>query len=134
MANMAYTQNINIPGSHNWKNRILLVFSSHDNVQIDQQLNLFSAHQAGMDERDLIVFKVLSDKVIQPQGKEYDKNAAEKLRRQYNVDENDFTVILIGKDGTEKLRQQKVLSIDKLFATIDAMPMRRREMRNSDGG
>lgn len=134
MANMAYSQNINILNPYSWKNRILLVFSSQEYIQFDQQLNLFSAHQSGMDERDLIVFEVLSDKVSQTQGKEYGQNAAEKLRKQYNVDKNDFTVILIGKDGTEKLRQQKVLSIDKLFATIDAMPMRRREMRNSDGG
>jgi len=134
MANIAKSQNIDIPGPYLWKNRILLVFNLQNDDQLNKQLHLFSKNQAGMDERDLIVFRILPDKVEQIHGKEYGKNAAEKLRSKYNIDKNDFTVILIGKDGTEKLRQQKVLSIDKLFATIDAMPMRRREMRNSDGG
>jgi hypothetical protein len=134
MANIAKSQNIDIPGPYLWENRILLVFNLQNDDQLNKQLHLFSKNQAGMDERDLIVFRILPDKVEQIHGKKYGKNAAEKLRSKYNIDKNDFTVILIGKDGTEKLRQQKVLSIDKLFATIDAMPMRRREMRNSDGG
>jgi hypothetical protein len=36
-----------------------------------------------------------------------------------------FTVLLIGKDGGEKLRQHTSIPIDKL----DAMPMRQAEMR-----
>lgn len=134
MANVAYSQNISIPGPYHWENRILLVFASQGDATLNQQLDLFSEHQAGMDERNLIVFQILADKVSQADSKEYGKNAAEKLRSQYNVDRNNFTVILIGKDGSEKLRGQKVLSIDRLFATIDAMPMRRREMRKSEGG
>ena len=40
-----------------------------------------------------------------------------------------FTVVLVGKDGTAKLREKRAVSSDDLFALIDAMPMRQREMR-----
>jgi hypothetical protein len=37
--------------------------------------------------------------------------------------------VLIGKDGGEKLRRTTPLSPEELFAIVDAMPMRRAEMR-----
>jgi hypothetical protein len=40
-----------------------------------------------------------------------------------------FSVVLIGKDGGEKLRRAIPLSPEELFAVVDAMPMRRAEMR-----
>lgn len=40
-----------------------------------------------------------------------------------------FSVVLIGKDGGEKLRRTAVVAPEELFALVDAMPMRRAEMR-----
>jgi hypothetical protein len=40
-----------------------------------------------------------------------------------------FSVVIIGKDGGEKLRRTTPLSSEELFAIVDAMPMRRAEMR-----
>lgn len=40
-----------------------------------------------------------------------------------------FSLVLIGKDGTEKLRRTTLLPPAELFALVDAMPMRRAEMR-----
>ncbi len=37
-------------------------------------------------------------------------------------------MILMGKDGEEKIRWQKV-NLTEIFAVIDGMPMRQREMR-----
>jgi hypothetical protein len=47
---------------------------------------------------------------------------------QCNVKTAQFTVILIGKDGTEKHRTNTLLQMQELFTIIDAMPMRRAEM------
>jgi hypothetical protein len=59
-------------------------------------------------------------------------SAAEQaaVRRRFHVHPNDFTVILIGKDGGEKLRSHQPLSLDTLRSTIDAMPMRQDEMKS----
>lgn len=40
-----------------------------------------------------------------------------------------FSVVLIGKDGGEKLRRTTPLPPADLFALVDAMPMRQAEMR-----
>ena len=40
-----------------------------------------------------------------------------------------FRVVLIGKDGGVKLRQEEPISVADLFALIDSMPMRKQEMR-----
>ena len=40
-----------------------------------------------------------------------------------------FSVVLIGKDGGEKLRRAVPIPTAELFALVDAMPMRRAEMR-----
>ena len=39
-----------------------------------------------------------------------------------------FKVTLTGKDGGEKYSSTKILTLDKLYAIIDAMPMRKEEM------
>jgi len=40
-----------------------------------------------------------------------------------------FSVVLIGKDGGEKLRRDRPVPPEELFALVDAMPMRREEIR-----
>ncbi len=40
-----------------------------------------------------------------------------------------FTAILVGKDGGDKLPSTELITLQKLYGTIDAMPMRRNEMK-----
>lgn len=42
-----------------------------------------------------------------------------------------FSVVLIGKDGKEKLRRATPLSSKELFAVVDAVPMRQPEIRKT---
>ena len=48
---------------------------------------------------------------------------------QTRLDAKTFSVVLIGKDGGEKLRRPTPLAPDELFALVDVMPMRRAEIR-----
>ncbi|TCK75273.1 DUF4174 domain-containing protein [Acidipila rosea] len=48
-------------------------------------------------------------------------------RQRFHVPADTFTVILLGEDGTEKLRSDKPVSIQRLNALIDSMPTRRIE-------
>jgi hypothetical protein len=50
------------------------------------------------------------------------------LRGEFKVPVGDFAFILIGKDGTVKLRSNQTVLSGDLFALIDSMPMRREEM------
>jgi len=95
-----------------WKNRVLLLFAPAGDDRLKKQTDLMEASRAGFEERDLITF------IIPEQS---------PLHAQFRVDNKAYTVILLGKDGTEKLRQQSVLDPEKLFRLIDSMPMRRAE-------
>ena len=68
----------------------------------------------GMAERDLVIIFVQNES-------EYKK---------YDVEPNKFTLLLIGKDGGEKLRSTKPVKTEAIFKLIDSMPMRQAEMSN----
>ena len=94
--------------------RQLFIFGKEQNqLLVQQQLQLLSEANDGVKERDIKVIVTESE------------NAAGK---KYKVEAGQFTVILIGKDGSEKYRTNKLLQTKDLFSIIDAMPMRKSEM------
>jgi hypothetical protein len=54
------------------------------------------------------------------------------LRQRFHIEPGGSTFILVGKDGTVKLRRPSV-RLSNLFEVVDAMPMRRAEMRRQRG-
>ncbi len=121
---------------YRWKNRLVLLFSSqHDSSLGQRQHDLLRADQTGLDERDLLIFRVLPDRVVDDvdsvRKDSADIERAAALRERYQVDEREFLIILIGKDGSEKLRRDVIVPLGELYALIDAMPMRREEMRQN---
>jgi len=113
---------------YRWENRILLIFANEkEQSEVKNQLQHFKTHHAGLKERDLILFEVYGDKGSGPEGT-LESEEVDYLQSRFNP-QGDYTIILVGKDGGEKLRQSKLLDHKKLFATIDAMPMRQSEMR-----
>jgi uncharacterized protein DUF4174 len=51
----------------------------------------------------------------------------------YGVEPGRFAAVLVGKDGTVKHRSGEPVDSWDLYAVIDEMPMRRREMRERGG-
>jgi hypothetical protein len=101
--------------SHRWKDRLLLVFApSEADGRLAEQRRIAEAEAAGFSDRDLLVLEIVG---LAEQG----------LRQRYNVGAEDFAVVLIGKDGGEKLRSEKPTGGSVLFPVIDVMPMRRAE-------
>ena len=56
------------------------------------------------------------------------REEAAEARARWNVDSGESVALLIGRDGGVKLRTGLPVDTDKIFALIDTMPMRRREM------
>ena len=117
---------------HTWKNRVLLIFSpSQQMAEYREQLDRLRADATGMQERDLVTYRIFPEGLITSERDVLDHNdLSDQWRSQYGVDPETFVVILVGKDGGEKLRSTEVIRLEKLYATIDAMPMRRQEMRD----
>ena len=117
--------------------RVLLVFapSDHDPRYL-QQMQMLDHHSAEIEERDLVLIPVVTEagpqitpetlRVIRGPG----LSAREQMlaRHRLKIAQEAFVVILLGKDGGEKLRVTAPVSIDRLKRTIDAMPRRRDEM------
>ncbi|OJJ22441.1 hypothetical protein BKI52_07100 [marine bacterium AO1-C] len=116
--------------SYTWKKRVLLVFTSHSKHALYQeQIKAFEKATAGVLDRDLVIFKIVGNQGFRPDNKPLSKTQNQQLRKYYKVPQMQFQVILIGKDGGEKMRTiKKVMDVKRLFRTIDAMPMRRSEM------
>lgn len=120
------------------KNRILLLFASTgQDPRLRRQLSLLSHHGRELEDRDLILLPVLAQpgppatpdtlRTFRPPV----LSDAEQLtlRHRFHVAGPDFLVILLGKDGREKLRSSTPIPLEHLARIIDAMPMRRQEMR-----
>jgi hypothetical protein len=122
--------------------RPVLVFAPAATRKFLQQMRILAQGGVPMHERDLITVPVLLHEDNKPWGVVFNGNgdigqmpAAEQdaARRRFGIPPNSFTVILIGKDGEEKLRSHQPISLDTLRSTIDAMPMRQEEMRQKSG-
>lgn len=115
---------------HLWKNRVILVLSE-DNATFQRQILSFKANEKGINERSLVVYHLKSDEYEQVMPKS-EVQKSTNLFEKYKQANTPFEIILIGLDGGIKLRQKDVLSCEKLFATIDSMPMRSAEIKNRD--
>ena len=114
---------------YRWKRRLLLVFAPvkpHPSLVVQRQRLKDTA--AGLKEREVTVIEVVQDSVF-VDGKLAIELNAKSLRREFDTTIVEFTVVLIGKDGGEKLRRDAPVQTEELFRTIDAMPMRQQEMR-----
>ena len=109
--------------------RPLLIFAPKpDDPQLQIQLRRLRDNAAAVSEHGIVVIAIPYESPS-PTPAMFTVEAAHSARLRFHVAPTDFTVILIGKDGGEKLRSHKPLTIDQLSNTIDAMPMRQQEMR-----
>jgi hypothetical protein len=58
-----------------------------------------------------------------------DHERSQQIRSRLSADGRRFQVFLVGKDGHTAISFERPVSADNLFALVDAMPMRRKEMR-----
>ena len=114
-----------------WKNRILLVFAPSRNDQTVEALRRgFAEQTAGVSDRDLLLIEVIERDGVRVGNRRYAEASGAHLQQQLQIEPGSTVLVLVGKDGTEKLRKT-TLRLDELFAVIDAMPMRRQEIEKS---
>ena len=106
------------------KHRVLLLFAPNEqDASYQGQRKLWKGEEAGFKERQLTVVPLLADSMsITPL----------TLGKRFGVDPKSFTVILLGKDGHNAYQSKEPVTAEALYRRIDAMPMRREEMRQQD--
>jgi hypothetical protein len=106
-----------------WKARVLVVSApKHDDAGLMAQDAILKRDFDGQAERDLKIIRVVGAEG--PGGID-----AQALRERLSLPPDRFEVVLVGKDGATVLRMRQPISLDDLFYRIDAMPMRRDEIR-----
>jgi len=98
--------------------RVIIISASNEmDATFASQVKILNAAKAGCDERDIEIKKVFST------------NGNQELMKKHKLEKNQFNILLIGKDGQEKLRSAETVSAAQIFAIIDQMPMRKAEMQ-----
>lgn len=108
-----------------WKSRLLILSGA-----TEESVELLGSAGTGLGERNLKVF------ILSGSGqRRYPASPAlaKELGTRLTPPEGDAMVYLIGKDGKTTVRWPLgEFTIGKLFASIDEMPMRKREMRETE--
>lgn len=127
------TLNINAQDlqKYKWENRLVLIFAENENQEVYQnQLKELKSSKEGLTDRKILIYHILPEKFKIGLTLETNWEKSNKLFDNIINDDTQFKVVLIGLDGGIKLQQNELLSTEKLFVTIDKMPMRRIEIKN----
>ncbi len=112
-----------------WRNRVLVVSAARDDdARLREQLELIASSPAEFNDRDLALVALVGSGTSSARGQALTDAEADELREQLEIAADAFTVMLIGKDGSVKLNSNEPVPPAEIYALIDTMPMRQREM------
>lgn len=114
-----------------WEKRVVLIFApDQENENHLKQIRIFDEAKDAMAERDITQWVIINNTRVVKDGAMLPHIGAPKFYRHFNVPAQDFTVILLGKDGEVKLRKKSIVTSSALFSLIDSMPMRKQKMQH----
>lgn len=114
---------------YRWERRPLLVFApAESDPRLVDTLSRVEATRCDFVSRDMVLGVVVTEGDSTLDGHAIDALEAQRLVNRFAIGDNAFGVVLVGKDGGEKLRVDAVPDLQAVYALIDGMPMRSREM------
>ncbi|MCF2505471.1 DUF4174 domain-containing protein [Dyadobacter sp. CY107] len=100
--------------------KALLFYTESGEAIWKSQVETLSASQKGINERDIKIKSIPYNEENRSEWRKWEIDSTSK-----------FTFLLIGRDGGEKLRSDEIVKAEKLFGLIDAMPMRKAEVKRN---
>ena len=114
---------------HEWRQRLLfLIAPSATDPTIAARREALAARSDALLDRDLLVFQLFAREGLVAE-RALSAHDVQALRAALDLGPDDRSLILIGKDGGIKRRAPLDTDLGEIFRQIDAMPMRRGEMR-----
>ncbi|KKN84700.1 hypothetical protein LCGC14_0286670 [marine sediment metagenome] len=109
---------------YTWKNRVLILYKNKSNIEeISSAVKEVKQNNIEFKERDLLVFIYEDGEFLNT------SNKTINLRSPNTLPKSHEGYILIGKDGSIKLKELYPINLEHLFNRIDSMPMRKSEMK-----
>ena len=94
---------------------VIVLSDSRDDPRVARQISALDHTGPALDERNIKVLR--------------EAKPGSALRKSLGVAEKGFAVVLVGKDGSVKKVWREPVDPKTIFTVIDAMPMRRDEMK-----
>lgn len=114
--------------------RPLLVFAPTDSdPRLSETMRRIDASRCDFVDRDMVLGRIVAEGTSTLDGQVVDTTQAQRLASQFGIGPSGFSVVLIGKDGGEKLRVNDIPDLAAIYAVIDGMPMRGRETSADPG-
>jgi len=114
---------------YKWKKRVLVVSAPTQDdknlIEMRKQLALTAEEFAS---RDIALMTLLDGEVSTVEDRELTTEEATSARLALEIPPGSFALRLIGKDGSVKLSGDTATPMTEIYALIDTMPMRRREI------
>ena len=111
-----------------WEKRQLVVFAPSGGHPLLERFDQSAANRKdGISDRRLQIWRISPETPVTVDYHLKNGLHSSQFYEYFQVSPKEFRVLLIGYDQGEKLRQQRV-DLDTVFAKIDRMPMRIREM------
>lgn len=114
---------------YQWKNRIILLKDTNlESDWLQAQLKRLQSNSKELLEREVLVF-LLSDNFVHDDKSAKTSLQADAIISNYGIS-NFEGLVLIGKDGGIKLKEEFIVNASRIIELIDSMPMRMAEMKN----
>ena len=113
-----------------WHNRLLfLVAPDFSAPAVAQARAKLERRFEDVVDRDLLVIQLFLDGQSLVGDRPITVSEAAQLRLELGIDSDEQLLVLIGMDGGVKRRAPLSTDVQEIFTQIDAMPMRRNEIR-----
>ena len=113
---------------YRWESRPLLLFAPTDSdPRLVETMRRIEASRCDFMDRDMVLGRIVTEGTSTLDGHVVDPTQAQRLVSEFGIGAGSFSVVLIGKDGGEKLRVAGIPDLQAIYAVIDGMPMRARE-------
>ncbi|HQE16220.1 MAG TPA: DUF4174 domain-containing protein [Mycobacterium sp.] len=117
-----------------WQSRPLLVFAPSDSdPRLVETVRRIEGSRCDFVDRDMVLGRIVTEGTSTLDGHVVDTNQARRLLSEFGISPKGFSVVLIGKDGGEKLRVNDIPDLQAIYAVVDGMPMRGRGMSTDPG-
>mgnify|MGYP001827552889 FL=1 len=114
---------------YRWRNRVLVVSAPNaDDSQTREQLAELASTSEEFADRDMILVTLLDNADSMADGCKLTSAEVAAARTDLGIRPGSFVLKLIGKDGSVKMTASTAASMKEIYALIDSMPMRQREI------
>jgi hypothetical protein len=114
---------------YQWKKRVLVISApAEDDESLRRQQKELALTAKEFVSRDMALVTLLDDAISKAGEQELTTREITATRATLGIHPGSFALRLIGKDGSIKLSGETATPMSEIYALIDGMPMRRREI------